>query len=166
MTKNKLSRREFLRIGSAAAAGTVLAACGAQTPATQQPTAAQPAAQPTAAEPAAQPTAAPAAQVPAGEGVTVQWWVAWGNLKAAVDKMKETPQFKEMMGKNTLEYKDNVNREAILTAVAGGTPPDGGSNFDYANLFTRGATIPVDDRVNASTVIKKDNYLPAIWDAG
>jgi multiple sugar transport system substrate-binding protein len=71
-----------------------------------------------------------------------------------------------MMGKNKLEYKDNVNREAILTAVAGGTPPDGGSNFDYANLFTRGATIPVDDRVNASTVIKKDAYLPAIWDAG
>jgi multiple sugar transport system substrate-binding protein len=159
MTKNKLSRREFLRIGSAAAAGTVLAACGAQTPATQQPTAAQPAAgQPTAAQ--------PAAQAPAGEGQTIQWWVAWGNLKAAVDKMQETPQFKEMMGNNTLEYKDNVTREAILTAVAGGTAPDGGSNFDYVNLFTRGATIPVDDRVNASTVIKKDQYLPAVWDAG
>jgi ABC-type glycerol-3-phosphate transport system substrate-binding protein len=89
MTKNKLSRREFLRIGSAAAAGTVLAACGAQTPATQQPTAAQP---------ADQPTAASAAQAPAGEGVAVQWWVGWGNLKAAVDKLKETPQFKEMIG--------------------------------------------------------------------
>ena len=154
MTKNTFSRREFLRIGSAAAAGTVLAACGGtQTPA-EQPAAAQP----TAAQ--------PAAQAPAGEGVTVQWWVAWGNLKAAVDKIQATPEFKQMMGNNKLEYKDSVNREAFLTAIAGGTPPDGGSNMDYANFFTRGATIPVDDKVGASTVIKKDNYLPAIWDAG
>jgi hypothetical protein len=125
MTKTRFSRRDFLRVGSAAAAGTILAACGGTTPPAAQPTAAQPAPagdQPTAAQ--------PAAQAPAGDGATIQWWVGWGNLKAAVDKIQATPQFKEMMGKNTLEYKDSVNREAFLTAIAGGTPPDGGSNMD------------------------------------
>src|SRR5262245_17509751 len=101
MTKNSFSRREFLRIGSAAAAGTVLAACGGTQTPPEQPTAAPAAAAPTAAPAAEQPTAAQApaeqptaAQAPAGEGVTVQWWVGWGNLKAAVDKIQATPEFK------------------------------------------------------------------------
>lgn len=153
MTQRKISRREFLRMGSAAAAGAVLAACGgAQAPAQQQPQQ-----QPSPEQPAAQPAA--------GEGVTVQWWFAWGNFGAAVDKIKEAPEFKELMGKNTLEYKQSVEREAILTAIAGGTPPDGGSNFDYINLFVRGALLPVDEMVGASTIIKKDEILPKLWES-
>jgi maltose-binding protein MalE len=155
MTKKSLSRRDFLKMGSAAAAGTILTACGAASAPAQQP--AQPAAdQPTAAAPAAQPAAA---------GNTVQWWVAWGNLTAAVDKLKETPEFKAAIGDNTLEFKPSVTRENILTAVAGGTPPDGGSNFDYANLFYRGALLPVDEMMSASTIIKKDDILPQLWES-
>src|SRR5215211_1978754 len=134
MTTNKLNRRNFLKLGSAAAATTILSACGGtQTPAQQQP-----AGQATAEQ--------PAAQVPAGEGTTIQWWVGWGNLTAAVDKIKETPQFKEMIGKNTLEFKPSVKSEALLTALAGGTSPDGESNIGaYPDLWYRGALQPVDD---------------------
>src|SRR5215207_522769 len=138
MTKTRFSRRDFLRVGSAAAAGTILAACGGTATPAQQPTAAQPAAagdQPTAAQ--------PAAAAPPADPNAIQWWVAWGNLTAAIDKIKETPQFKEMIGKNTLEFKPSVKAEALLTAIAGGTVPDGGSNFDYPNLWSRGALTPV-----------------------
>jgi len=154
MTTNKLNRRDFLKLGSAAAATTILAACGGtQTPAQQQP-----AAQATAEQ--------PAAQAPAGEGTAVQWWVGWGNLTAAVDKIKETQQFKEMMGKNTLEFKPSVKSEALLTALAGGTGPDGGSNIGaYPDLWYRGALQPVDDMINASTIVKKDDIVPKLWES-
>src|SRR5581483_9096595 len=159
MTTNKLSRRDFLRLGSAAAATTVLAACGGNAAPAQD---AQQPQQPAAG----QATAAPAAaQAPAGDGATIQWWVAWGNLGAAIDKIKETPEFKQMIGKNTLEFKPSVKGEALLTAIAGGTAPDGGSNFDYPNLWSRGALLPVDDMISASTVIKKDDILPKLWDS-
>lgn len=157
MTKRTMNRRTFLRTATFAAGGALLAACGGQSPA-------QPAAGgPTAPAAEGQPTSPPPAA--AGSGKTVQWWFAWGNLSAAVDKIKETPEFKEVMGDNILEYKPSVDREAILTAVAGGTPPDGGSNFDYANLFYRGALLPVDDQISSSQIIKKDEILPQLWES-
>ena len=164
MMKRSISRREFLRLAAAATSGAILAACGAQTPA-QQPTAAPAGEQPAATAPEA--TAAPAGEqpAPASSGKTAQWWFAWGNLEAAVDKIVETPEFKEAMGDTVLEYKGGVNSEAILTAIAGGTPPDGGSNFDYPNLWSRGALIPVDDKVSASSLVTKDDMIPALWDS-
>jgi maltose-binding protein MalE len=160
MSTNKFSRREFLKLGSAAAATTILAACGgSQTPA-QEPTAAS------GQQPAAQATSAPAAQAPAGEGANIQWWVGWGNLTAAIDKIKATPEFQQMIGKNTLEFKPSVKSEAFLTALAGGTAPDGESNIGaYPDLWYRGALQPVDDMINASTVIKKDDILPKLWES-
>ena len=73
------------------------------------------------------------------EPVTVTWWYAWGNLDPATEKMIETEEFKDHMKGNSLEYKGAVESEALLTAVAAGTPPDGGSNFDYPQLWSRGA---------------------------
>ena len=87
----------------------------------------------------------------------------WGNLDPAIAKIVETPEFKEHMGGATLEYKGSTNRDAMLTAIAAGTPPDGASNYNYVELFTRGATIDVTDMVNASTVIKGDDLLEGLW---
>ena len=67
------------------------------------------------------------------------------------------------MGGATLEYKGNTNEAALLTAIAGGAAPDAGSNYSYPNLYTRGATIPVQVLVAASTVIKQDDILAPLW---
>jgi multiple sugar transport system substrate-binding protein len=72
-----------------------------------------------------------------------------------MDTMKDTK----------FDFKGAVPSEAILTAVAAGTPPDGGSNFDYPNLFYKGAVIPVNDYVATSTRIKKDDVLEKLWES-
>lgn len=166
MAKNKVGRRDFLKTASAAAASALLAACGSGA-GSGQPAGGQAAgstqAAATPAPAAAQPmtTAAPQIQDPNA----IQWWVAWANLTAAVDKIQQTPEFKQMMGNNKLEFKGSVNAQAMLTALAGGTVPDGGSNYDYPNLWSRGTLLPVDDMVSTSTIIKKDDTLPKLWES-
>lgn len=150
MSEKKLGRRDFLRMATLTAAGVSLAACApaAATQATTNQGADQ-----------------PAGSAPSGDGKTIQYWYAWGNLDPAIVKMLETEQLKTILGKNTLEYKGSVTQEAVLTAIAAGTPPDGGSNWDYANIFSRGAVKPVDDLVATSQVIKKDDILQGLWDS-
>ena len=70
-----------------------------------------------------------------------------------LDERQEQDIFKDAMKGNTLEYKGNTASEALLTAVAAGTPPDGGSNYDYLNLWTRGAVLEVLDLVATSAVV-------------
>src|SRR3990172_4025527 len=127
MKSHKINRRDFLKMGVMALGGASLAACAPAT--TQAPAEVAPTAE----------SKEPVAEAPSGEGKTITWWFAWGNLPAAVDKMMETQEFKTLIGANKFEYKGSVNTEAITTAIAAGTPPDGGSNFDYPNLFYRGA---------------------------
>lgn len=153
----KLSRRNFLRMGAVTSAGLVAAACGAQaTPVPEQPDEA-----PAEAPEEEAPAEAPAAP----EGVTAVWWWTWGNFEPAVAAINESAAFKEWNGSNTLEFKGNVSNEALLTAVAAGTPPDGGSNFQYPNLWTRGAVLPVNDLVATSTMLDKDDIIGALWDS-
>lgn len=80
-------------------------------------------------------------------------------------KIVELDEFKTQIGGATLEYKGQVTNEAMLTAVAAGTPPDGISNQDYTNLFSRGATIAVDSMIATSSVIKKDDFIEKIWES-
>ncbi|MBN2501367.1 MAG: twin-arginine translocation signal domain-containing protein [Anaerolineales bacterium] len=150
MSKRKLSRREFLRLSALTSAAATLAACGGTEP---------------EAESAAEESEGMAEEAPSAEGVTTSWWYAWGNLPPAIDRMVETDEFKEWMGDNTLEHKGSVETEALLAAVAAGTPPDGGSNFDYPALWSRGAVLPVNDMVETSSMVQKDDIIPALWDS-
>jgi hypothetical protein len=152
MSEKKVSRRDFMRMAAVTAAGATLVACAP---------AAAPAAQPAAGGEATKPAAAGA---PA-DGKTIQYWYGWGNLDPAMVKMVETPELKAILGKNKLEYKGSVPQEAVLTAIAAGTPPDGGSNWDYANIFARGAVTPADNLMATSTVIKKDDILTGLWES-
>lgn len=154
MKESKLNRREFLRVSAVAAGAAALAAC-APAAATVAPTAEQPGAP-------AEPTATEAPKV---DPNAVTWWYAWGNLDPAVAKIVETEEFKTALGNNTFNYRGSISSEIILTAVAAGTPPDGGSNFDYPNLHARGATIPVNDYVAASGKIKQEDVLPKLWES-
>lgn len=69
-------------------------------------------------------------------GNVVQYWYSWGNLDPAMEKIAATDEFKQHMGDATLEFKGPANQDSLLTAIAAGTPPDGGSNYSYVNLFT------------------------------
>ncbi len=157
MTNNSMSRRHFMKVTAMAGGALALAAC--------TPAAAPGGAAPAAAGDAAAP-AAPAADAaaPASDAAATTYWYGWGNLDPAMAKIVETAEFKEHMGDGKFEYKGSVNNEAIQTAIAAGTPPDGGSNFDYPNFFTRGAVIDVTDLVATSNIVKKENMLGWTWD--
>ena len=147
MNNNGISRRQFLQWGAMTAGVVALAACapsGAPTTATES------------GSDAAAPAAAP---------VVVQYWYSWGNLDPAIEKIIATDEFKQHMGGATLEYKGSTGMEPVMTAVAAGTPPDGGSNLSYVNLFVRGATIDVKDMADASTVLKADDILEGVWNS-
>jgi multiple sugar transport system substrate-binding protein len=146
MSNNGVSRRQFLQLSAMASGALALAACA------PAPAAPAPAAEGGEAAPAAAPGA-------------LTYWYSWGNLDPAMAKITESPEFKEHMGGTTVEYKGSTTQDVMLTSVAAGTPPDGASNYNYVELFTRGATIDVTDMVNASSIIKGDDVLEGLWDS-
>lgn len=143
MSNRRLSRRDFLRTSAMAAGALTLAACATSTEA---------------------PADGSGGGDASTEGRTVSYWYAWGNLDPAMAAFVETEEWQEHMGDVTLEYRGAIEGEAILTAIAGGTPPDAGSNFDYPNLYTRGAVITVQDMAEASDLVTKDRMLDWTWD--
>lgn len=147
MNNNGISRRQFLQWGAMTAGVVALAACGP------------------ASTPGAAPESGSEGAAPAAAPNTVQYWYSWGNLDPAMAKIVESEEFKAHMGGATLEYKGSTGMEPVMTAIAAGTPPDGGSNLSYVNLFVRGATIDIKDMADASTVLKKDDILDGIWNS-
>lgn len=131
---NHVSRRQFLKMSALAGSALAVAACAPSAPAGPAEGGSE------AAAPAVEPT-------------VISYWYAWGNLDPAMAAILETEEWRAHAGGATIEYRGSVNREGILTAVAGGTPPDGGSNFDYPNLFSRGAVIPVQDMAASSSIV-------------
>ena len=145
MNNNGISRRQFLQWSAMSAGVVALAACA----------------------PAGAPAAAPSGDgaAPAAAPGAVSYWYSWGNLDPAMALIVDTPEFKEHMGDITFEAKGSVTQDVILTSIAAGTPPDGGSNYNYVEMFTRGATIDVSEMVNASTIVKGDDILEGLWDS-
>ncbi|MEN8241606.1 MAG: substrate-binding domain-containing protein [Chloroflexota bacterium] len=144
----KLNRRDFLKLGAVATASGILASC-TQKPEDNEVSAVEPNVE----------------EVPlSAETLTALYWYRWGNLDPALEMILETEECKEALGENVLEYKGAVEFEAVLTAIAAGTPPDGGSDFDYPNLWARGAALDVTDLVAASTAIQKDDIADGLWE--
>src|SRR5512136_1248462 len=150
MESKTMNRRQFLKMASAASAGALLAACAPAAP-TQAPS-----------KPAAQPTAVP----PAAKGVALNYWPSWGNFGPVWDKFRATDEFKQAIGSNTLEVKTGTPYEAVLTAVAAGTPPDACSNYQYLDLMARGVLAPIDDLIKTSSIVKKERYFDGNWSDG
>jgi hypothetical protein len=148
---SKMKRRDFLRLGAMASVGAALAAC-------QPKETSAPAAQATA-------TPKPAAPAPAQEGTLIRYWAGWGGAPflAAWEAIQESAEFKEALGNNTFEIKDSIGGEAMLTAIAGGDPPEAGGNIQYMDFMAREALIAIDDWVAASSVIKEDVFIPGNW---
>jgi maltose-binding protein MalE len=147
----KLSRRDFLRGVSFVAAGSVLAACAPQ-------------AAPTSAPAAVQPTEAPQ---PAAAPKSITYWCQWsGTYPKGVEEMMKTPEWKQYMGDTTVEVKSAVTEDALLTSIAGGTPPDTAANYNYLDYMARDVLRPVDDYVAASKNIKKADFFDGNWALG
>lgn len=143
MTRRTVSRRDFLRSTSFAVGAVALAACLA-------PTVPDSAGESGTAEPE-----------------TITWWYGWGNLDPAVETIAGLESFQAHIGENTtLDWRGSTNTEAILTALAAGDPPDGGSNLDYPGLWARGVVLAVNDMVDASEVIDPANVVETVWEGG
>jgi len=154
----KFTRREFLKSATLVAAGGVLAACTSQATPTAAP------AQQTEVPGVVNPTATPAAP----QGKNLSYWFAWGATYAgqAWPAMLKLPEYSEIMGNTTLEIKSSVPEENLLTAVAGGSPPDCAGNVNYLDYMARGVVTPVDEYVAASKRIKKEDFYDANWQLG
>jgi len=104
----------------------------------------------------------------AEEGVTMRYWVAWGNYPLAWDEIQALEEYEEFIGNNTVELKAGMSGEVLLTAVAGGDPPDAVSHpaGQYTEYMARGVLLPLEDLVAASTIIKREDFLEGHWNNG
>lgn len=143
----KLTRREFLHYSTIAGAGVVIAACAPAAPASA------PAG--TSAEGQAAEQAAAATEL--------DWWVTWGEGvwgdacdNIAAHYMEQQPE----VTVNVL--KGGAALEKLLTAVAGGTPPDTMTSIWTPDLALRGALIPIDDMIDSSG-LDRSNFYDAQW---
>ncbi|MCA9920660.1 MAG: hypothetical protein KC445_22055, partial [Anaerolineales bacterium] len=152
--KQRVSRRDFIRLGGLSAGAAVLAACGGG--GDEEPDGEVEATEESSSEPEESSESAPTQ-----EGNSIVWWFAWGNLEAAVEAIEQLDGFKEHIGDDTFEWASGTNNEQVLTALAGGEPPDGASNLQYPMFWSRGVLIPVDDRIAGSSIIDLDDMIPA-----
>ncbi len=151
-----LSRRRLLQGSSAALALATLTACGAggqpaatQAPGTEATTAGGDA-----------PTSAPA-----GEVVTLNYWVCWPGEYAEHERKAILDLYEQKTGGAVkiehLAVPSDVAQK-LLTAVAAGEPPDVATCFGaLIPLAAKGAFIPIDEYVAASTYIDLDDLYPA-----
>ncbi len=143
----RFSRRSLLTASGTLGAAAALASCaGAATPASTPAPAAE--------------TAAPAAPAAASaQPVTIQWWTGWssdtlGAVAAAYSE--EVPEV-------TVEWLGNSEQEKLLTAVAGGTPPDAATLGAYPELFSRGIAMPLTEWINGSQAFQPEDIFEASW---
>ena len=143
------SRRNFIKVTALSSAGAVLAACAKKT----------------TEVPAGEVTSAPP---PSESKEPLIFYSGWPDTTygTAWNALSETEEFKQLVGNVPVEVKFGVGEEALLTAVAGGTPPDGCANFNYMDYMARDVVIPIDDYIAASTVVKKEDFLEAVWEIG
>ena len=136
------------------------AAAASQSAEPTKPAASAASATPTPFVPPKRPTPAPGKQV-------VTFWYHWGSVIG--QGMEAVSRAYEKANPNVTVNSLSIGSNSIakvLTALAAGEPPDTFNNFEVQSLAIRGATIPIDDYVKASQVVKKENYYDAVWAGG
>jgi len=157
MIKGNLSRRSFLEATVLTSAGALLAACGggaAPTTATET----QP--------PAEGATAAPAASAAPKSGVVLEVWASnWGETYNAPMKLLGEQYTVDTGVQVNWSFNDQW-QEKLLTAIAGGIPPDA-CYTNWVGLPTlafQGVLLPLDDYFAASGIQASD-FIKAMVDA-
>lgn len=161
MARSTFSRRQFIKAAAAATAGGVLAAC--------QPTATEKPADAVSVEPTAAQQAEPTKPVPPEVSAdAVTYWTNWGGTYAnqTWEELQKTAEFKDLLKGQKFEIKGGLTNDVFLTAIAGGTPPDGCSNVNYTDFVARDVVVPIDLMVAVSGIVKKDIFLPSYWELG
>jgi multiple sugar transport system substrate-binding protein len=163
VSQTKLNRRDFLRLGMAAAGAATLGACATAAPPTAQaPPTAAPAEAPTAAAAAPAAAAPTAAAPPQTEAGTISYWAFWTQYGDAVKIFK--PILEEKVKPHAIDIKTGVDASQVfLTAVAAGTPPDIGTGHHYIDYMSKGQAIDVSPYVATSSILKKENFSEAAW---
>lgn len=101
---------------------------------------------------------------------TLDVWVAMTatDYKPFEKLMEEYERLNPDIEINALQVTTGeTNLQKLLTAIAGGTAPDAMIYFDRFNTAqwaAQGALMPITRYVEASNVIKPDDYYPAAWD--
>jgi ABC-type glycerol-3-phosphate transport system substrate-binding protein len=152
MFANRITRRDFLKVSSVAAAGAAIAACAPQ-----------------AAAPPPAPAPAGGAEAPKAEEagpVTLNYWFCWSGIYQEKQRKILDTFEQEFEGKikiADLTVPSNI-RDKMLTAVAAGASPDAAACFgDVVTLAAKGAFMSIDDYVKASSIIKLDAlYKPRV----
>ena len=146
MTTKKLSRRDFLRLSSVAAAGSVLASCAKAPPA---PTEGPP---PTSAGP----TAAPPTAKPVSGNVVV-----FHDVKEFTEEM--IAQFESEHPGITIEFVNREEPARLNAMIAAGTPPDliRVQAPSIPGYLARGLLKDLTPYFEASSVLRLDDLMPA-----
>ena len=154
--RRRLTRRQLLRWSGLAAGATALAACaGAPAPAATPPSA--------ATQPAQEATAPPAA-VPV---TNITYWHFWGGRWGEIQQ-RIVDQFNAERDDIQVEMLivpwGDLNPK-LLTAISAGTPPDSAviGRSNVASWTVQNALMTMDEFINASAVVKEEDYFPIAW---
>lgn len=151
----RLTRRDFLRLSALATSGAVITACARPTP---TPVVIE---KVVTKEVEKVVTATPA---PVRE-LTLDFWFGWSGVWG--DACKELANaFEEQnpgITVNTVEH--GWAQEKLLTAFAGGVPPDVMEHYAPIEFAAREQLLDIDPRIANSAVIDKDNYFDVMWAA-
>ena len=170
MAGKQISRRKFLALTGAVGAGAVLAACGGQGTTTEGTTAG-PAGEATAAAgeaPAAaaggEPTPTPPPPTPSNDPNVIDWWNGWGGQGGkALDEAAKAFNA-ENRGFTVVRTSVDSVSPKLLTAIAGGVPPDVETgNIAYAEFYSREAFQPLDELIDTSKTFKRTDILDTSW---
>jgi multiple sugar transport system substrate-binding protein len=180
-----LTRRSLLGLALVGAAGA-LAACGPAPPAATQAPSKPAGAEPPKPAESSKPTA-PAPAVPAGAatkpaeapkpaaapgtkpGATVQFWFNGGRLWEDFYNQKLLPKYYadhpgvEVQLTSLASWDDQYNK--LITATAGGAPPDFSRNKDFwtPDFAARGALEVMDPYLQKQADIAPEKYLKGAW---
>jgi len=153
-----LTRRDFLRLSATAAAGAMIAACQPAAPQVVEVEKEVP------VEKVVVQTVEVEREVPAkpGKKIEIEWWHGWGGT-TGINALTAVADAFNLQSETVYVHRLQVAQmnDKLLTAIAGGTPPDVGvCCIRYEQYYARGSFMPLDDYVAASDIVNPEDFLP------
>ena len=178
--RKPLSRRDFLRVAGTLAAGATLAACAPKTVVVKETIKETVIVEGTPKVVEKEVTKIVEKEVEkqvtkevtrvvketvevAVEVYDLEYWAGWPQYDRVIGPLTSTPEWKEMTAPHNVTVRAGVSGEVFNANIAAGTPPEvAASSWER---LRDGIILPLDDFVAASTIIVRENYPQATWDA-